>query len=123
MAQMEDDSQSRELLKSLAEDVAESASYLRELGVEGLEGLDVQSLEAPAHTREESAKAQAPFPDALRRNATAERPATTLPPPPQRQLPPPPPPTSQAARPKPAGASLPPPLQTKAEMPKRPVRK
>jgi uracil-DNA glycosylase len=116
---MDDKAHERELLKSLAEDVAETASYLRELGVEGLEGLDVQSLEAP--TRVESVRAApAPVPAALRRNATAERPANALPP--QRPLPPPPPQTSQAARPQPAGASLPPPLQTQADMPKRPVR-
>ncbi len=84
MAQMEDDSQARELLKSLAEDLAESAAYLRELGVEGLEGLDGLPLEAPARPREEPKKAQAPVPPVLRRNAMAERPATTLPPPPQR---------------------------------------
>jgi len=121
-----DDSQARELLKSLAEDLAESASYLRELGVEGLDGLDAHALEAPARTREEPKKAQPSVPTALRRNATAERPtATTLPPPPpQRPLPPPPPPpTSQAAGPQPAGASLPPPLPTQADMPKKPVRK
>jgi DNA polymerase len=118
-----DDSQTRELLKSLAEDLAESASYLRELGVEGLEGLDVQSLEAPA--REEGVKARPPVPSALKRNATAERPAATSPPAPQRTTlpPPPPPPTSQAARPQPTGSSPPPPLQTQADMPKKPVRK
>ncbi len=110
------------LLKSLAEDVAETASYLRELGVEGLEGLDVQSLEAPTRKHDESVRVPAPVSAALRRNAMAERPANALPPP-QRPLPPPPPQTSQATRPQPAGASLPPPLQTQAEMPKRPVRK
>ena len=119
-----EDSQARELLKSLAEDVAESASYLRELGVEGLEGLDALTLEAPARTREESVKPQPPVPPALRRNATAERTATTLPPsPPARPLPPPPPQTSQAARPQPTGSSLPPPLQTQADMPRKPIRK
>ena len=116
-----DDSQARELLKSLAEDLAESASYLRELGVEGLEGLDVHEFTAPA--RAESAKAQPPVPPALKRNATAERPQATPPPPPARPLPPPPPPTSQAARPQPTGSSLPPPLQTEAAMPKKPIRK
>ncbi|HEX7313061.1 MAG TPA: uracil-DNA glycosylase family protein [Pyrinomonadaceae bacterium] len=119
---MEDDSQARELLKSLAEDVAESASYLRELGVEGLDGLDAQALEAPAHTREESTRARAAASPALQRNASAEqRPAPT---PPQRTtLSPPPPPTSQAARPQPTGSRLPPPLHTEAEMPKKPIRK
>ncbi len=118
MSRMEDETQARELLKSLAEDLAESAAYLRELGVEGLEGVDVQALAAPAGPREETKKAQVTVPSALRRNATAERPA-----PPQRTtLPPPPPPPSQAARPQTKGTTLPPPLQT-ADMPKRPVRK
>jgi DNA polymerase len=119
---MEDDSQARELLKSLARDVAESASYLRELGVEGLEGLDAAAFEtgaAEAPTREEGAKARPVVPPALRRNAVAERPA----PPPARPLPPPPPQTSQAERPRTAGASLPPPLQARADMPRKPVRK
>lgn len=120
---MEDETQARELLKSLAEDLAESATYLRELGVEGLEGLDLQTLEAPARTREEVAKAQAPLPSALRRNALAERPEANAPPPQKRTLPPPPPPTTQAARPQPTGSRLPPPLHTEADMPKRPVRK
>ncbi|MBV9923743.1 MAG: uracil-DNA glycosylase [Acidobacteria bacterium] len=117
---MDEQTQARELLKSLAEDLAESAAYLRELGVEGLEGLDVLALEAPAP--EEPQKTQAPVPAALRRNATAEQ---QQPPPPQRTtLPPPPPPTtSQAARPQPTGSSLPPPLQTRADMSRKPVRK
>ena len=125
MAQMEDELQARESLKSLARDVAESASYLRELGVEGLEGLDVQALEAPARAREEPKKAQQPVPSALRRNATAERPPASMPPPPpQRTLPPPPPPQkSPAARPQPAGADEPPDVLYQAGMPKRPVRK
>ena len=121
---MDDESQARELLKSLAEDVAETASYLGELGVEGLEGLSVQALEAPASAREESAKARPPVPSALRRNATAERPAATLPPPPPvRPLPPPPPPTSQAARPQPNAAAESPSILYQADMPKRPIRK
>jgi DNA polymerase len=119
-----DDSQARELLKTLAEDLAESASYLRELGVEGLEGFDVQALEAPAPARAEGSKAPPHVPPALRRNATAERPpATTLPPPPQRKTLPPPPPPSQAARPKPTGAAESPEILYQAEMPKKPVRK
>ena len=123
MAQMDDESQARELLKSLAGDVAETASYLRELGVEGLEGLDVQSLEAPA--RAESAKAQTPVPSALRRNATAERPATTLPsPPPQRTtLPPPPPPMNRETKPQPGATDESPNILYQAAMPKKPVRK
>jgi uracil-DNA glycosylase family 4 len=127
MAQMEDETQARELLKSLAEDVAESASYLRELGVEGLEGLDVQALEAPARPREEIVKARPPVPSALQRNASAQRPAPAQrpvpPPPPQRTTLPPPPPPSQAARPKPTGAAESPDILYQAEMPKKPVRK
>jgi DNA polymerase len=124
MAQMDDESQARELLKSLAKDVAESASYLRELGVEGLEGLDVQALEAPARTREEPQRTQPSASPALRRNATAERPATRMPPPPpQRPLPPPPPQTTQAARPQPTGAAEPPNVLYQSAMPKKPVRK
>ncbi|MFL6332336.1 MAG: uracil-DNA glycosylase family protein [Pyrinomonadaceae bacterium] len=115
---MDEESQTRESLKSLAQDVAESAAYLRELGVEGLEGLDVRALDVPVRPREEPKKAPPPVPPALRRNATAERP-----PPPQRPLPPPPPPTSQAVRPQPTGSSLPPPLRTQADMPRKPVRK
>src|SRR5215218_5699172 len=122
---MDEQAQARELLKSLAEDLAESAAYLRELGVEGLEGLDVQSLEAPA--RAEGTKAQAPVPPALRRNANAERPAaTTLPPPapPQRQrMPPPPPPVRQAERPQPTGDAESPDILYQAAMPRKPVRK
>jgi uracil-DNA glycosylase family 4 len=87
------DEKAQEILKSLAEDVAEAASYLRELGVEGLEG--VSSFEAapraelPAKTKTQAA---APVSPALRRNASAERPAP--PPPIKRPLPPPPPPRS-----------------------------
>jgi DNA polymerase len=127
MGQMDEQAQARELLKSLAEDVAESASYLRELGVEGLEGLDAQALAAPAETREEPQRAKPPVPSALRRNATAEqRPKTALPPPPptpQRPLPPPPPQTSPAARPQPKGADESPDVLYQSDMPKRPVRK
>ncbi|MDT5272202.1 MAG: uracil-DNA glycosylase [Acidobacteriota bacterium] len=127
MAQMNDETQARELLKSLAEDLAESASYLRELGVEGLEGLDAQALEAPARPREESVKARPPVSPALQRNAEAERPANTgaqrPAPPPHRPLPPPPPQKSQAARPQPTGAEESPDVLYQSAMPKKPVRK
>jgi uracil-DNA glycosylase family 4 len=128
MAQMEDETQARELLKSLAEDVAESASYLRELGVEGLDGLDVQALEAPARTREESVKARPPVPPALQRNASAEQrpsnPGAQRPAPPtHRTLPPPPPQKSQAARPRTTAEDESPNILYQADMPKRPVRK
>jgi DNA polymerase len=119
---MNDESQAREALRSLAEDVAEAASYLRELGVEGLEGFDAGPLAPPQRTREEPARAHAQVPSALRRNATAERPA---PPPPARTLPPPPPQPSQAARPQPteARAEEPPSILYQSDMTKRPVRK
>src|SRR5436305_8370253 len=86
------DEKAQEILKSLAEDVAEAASYLRELGVEGLEG--VSSFDAAPHARAESPKsktqAAASVSPALQRNASAERPPP--PPPVRRTLPPPPPP-------------------------------
>jgi uracil-DNA glycosylase family 4 len=121
---MDEESQTRELLKSLAQDVAESAAYLRELGVEGLEGLDVLALDAPARPREESKRAQPPIPSALQRNARAERPAPPPPPPPRRTtLPPPPPQTSSAVRPQPTGVAESPNILYQADMPKKPVRK
>src|SRR3954470_12769894 len=85
----------QEILKSLAEDVAEAATYLRNLGVEGLEG--VSSLEAAPRVELPTAKTQAaaPLSPALRRNATAERPPP--PPPIKRTLPPPPPPRPKQA--------------------------
>jgi uracil-DNA glycosylase len=119
---MDDDSQARELLKSLAEDVAESASYLRELGVEGLEGFDAQALAEPAPAREETAKAKPPVPSALTRNANAERPARTLPPP-HRTLPPPPPPSSRDSKPRTEAADDSPDILYQAAMPKKPIRK
>ena len=119
---MKDESQAREMLKSLAEDVAEAASYLRELGVEGLEGLSAEpSTVPPPRTRDEPSKAPAQVPSALRRNASAERPPP--PPPVARPLPPPPPQTSQAARPKTDGAEDTPSILYQSDMPKRPVRK
>ena len=119
---MEDQSQAREILKSLAEEVAEAASYLRELGVEGLEGLNAdglasRALDAPPPPR----KAGGAVPPALRRNASAER--ASPPPPPARPLPPPPPPPSQAERPQPSGAADAPSILYQTEMAKRPVRK
>ena len=125
---MKDESQAREILKSLAEDVAEAASYLRELGVEGLEGLDAGLLliAPPSAQRKEPSRAPAQVPPALRRNASAERPAppTATPPKTARPLPPPPPPPTQAARPKTDAATESPNiLYQSGDMPKRPVRK
>jgi uracil-DNA glycosylase len=83
------DEKAQEILKSLAEDVAEAAAYLRELGVEGLEG--VSSSEAAPRAESPTTKRQtaASVSPALRRNASAERPPP--PPPIKRTLPPPPP--------------------------------
>ncbi len=84
------DEKAQEILKTLAEDVAEAASYLRELGVEGLEG--VSSFDAAPRARAESPKsktqAAAQVPPALQRNASAQR--SPPPPPVRRTLPPPP---------------------------------
>ena len=81
------DEKAQEILKSLALDVAEAASYLRELGVEGLEG--VSSFEVAPRAEPPAQKTQAPAQSspALRRNATAER--QPPPPPIKRTLPPP----------------------------------
>jgi uracil-DNA glycosylase len=124
---MKDESQAREMLKSLAEDVAEAASYLHELGVEGLEGFDA-GLVAAAAVNDEPApppRVNAQVPPALRRNASAERPAPPpATPPTTRTLPPPPPPPSQAARPKTDEAHEPPNILDQSDhMPRRPVRK
>jgi DNA polymerase len=118
---MKDETQAREILRSLAEDVAEAASYLRELGVEGLEGLSAEpsAPEPSARTRDGASRPPAQVPSALRRNASAERP----PPPVARPLPPPPPQPSQAAGPKMDEAREPPPILHQSDMPKRPVRK
>jgi DNA polymerase len=121
---MKDESQAREMLKSLAEDVAEAASYLRELGVEGLEGVDAGLLAPPPAKREEASRPPAQVPPALRRNASAERPAPPLATPAAtRTLPAPPPQPSQAARPQATGADESPNVLYQSDMPKRPVRK
>jgi uracil-DNA glycosylase family 4 len=87
------DEKAQESLKSLAEDVAEAATYLRELGVEGLEGVTSFEVAPRAESPREKAQTQAHASPALRRNATAERP----PPPVRRTLPPPPPPRPKQA--------------------------
>src|SRR4051812_11815475 len=86
------DEKAQEILKSLAEDVAEAASYLRELGVEGLEGVSSSDYAPQARVELPTTKTQsaATVSPALRRNASAERPPP--PPPIKRTLPPPPPP-------------------------------
>ncbi|MDT5262367.1 MAG: uracil-DNA glycosylase [Acidobacteriota bacterium] len=120
---MEDESQAREILKSLAEEVAEAAVYLRELGVEGLEGLTLPAAaEPPTRTREATTRTPAAVSSALKRNANAERYAP--PTPPARSLPPPPPPKSNnASEPQQNRAGEPPSILNQTEMPKKPVRK
>jgi DNA polymerase len=121
---MKDESQAKEMLKSLAEDVAEAASYLHELGVEGLEGLSAETLAPPANAPMEFVRPQPGVTPALRRNASAERPAPPAVPPTKRPLPPPPPQPSQAARPQPTEARAESPsILYQSDMPKRPIRK
>lgn len=94
------DEKAQEILKSLAEDVAEAASYLRELGVEGLEGVSLSDFAPQARAESPTKRTQqtaAPVAPALRRNATAERPPP--PPPIKRTLPPPPTRPKQAEQP------------------------
>jgi uracil-DNA glycosylase family 4 len=106
---MDEKSQAREILKSLAEEIAEAAAYLQELGVEGVEGSSTQASRSLA--RDESTAANRPaLPSALKRNANVERPATLPKPTPQ-----PPPKINEA--------SEPPTILYQAAMPKKPVRK
>src|SRR5437763_5669275 len=106
---MDEKSQAREALKSLAEEVAETVSYLRELGVDGLEGATPKADEPrAARTVEQTKRARPPaVTPALVRNASAEHPT-------------PPPPKPSAAQPRVAGE--PPPTLGKTAMPKKPVR-
>jgi len=112
---MADQSQLSELLKSLAGDVAETAAYLQELGVEGLEGVTPPAEEARPRASEakREARTQA-LPPALARNANAERPA---PPPPKAHAPPP-----RTFNPPPPLKSEPPNVLYQTAMPKKPVR-
>lgn len=106
---MEDQSETREALRSLAEEIAEVASYLRELGVEGIEGPLPALVELPALQREETRAAKPPAASpALSRNANAERR-------------PPPPPKPKAATPPPADEM--PSILYQKDMLKKPVRK
>jgi DNA polymerase len=105
---MEDQSQAREVLKSLAEEVAEAAAYLRELGVDSLEGSAPQAVEPKTHAHAESVAAKPPTRSpALTRHANAERPA-----------PPPEPAPPQMTKTHESASIL-----YQADMPKRPVRK
>ncbi|PYS82321.1 MAG: uracil-DNA glycosylase [Acidobacteria bacterium] len=113
---MEDQTQAREILKSLTEEVSEVATYLRELGVETLEGTLPSAIEASARTSEKAKVARPPaVAPALRRNANAERPQPS---PPEAPLPPPKPSTST-----PRVAGEPPAFRQQTAMPKKPVRK
>ncbi len=109
------DEKAQEILRSLAEDVAEAAEYLRELGAEGLEGVSSSAVVPTARAEAPKAMADAHVPSALRRNAGAEtKPAT---PPTNRILPPPPP------RPGTGRAKKPPDILYQSDMPsKKPVR-
>lgn len=109
---MEDQAETREALRSLAEEVAETASYLRELGVEGIEATLPAPL-APSTVKREAARVGVQQPaasPALNRNANAER-----------RPPPPPPPKPERAAPRPADA--PPSIPYQTDMPKQPVRR
>ncbi|HEV3470377.1 MAG TPA: uracil-DNA glycosylase [Pyrinomonadaceae bacterium] len=100
---MSEQSQLGELLR----DVAETAAYLRELGVEGLEGVSAPAEEARPRTAETPRPARAAaVPSALSRNAEAARPA-----PPPRAFNPPPPLKRD-----------PPDVLYQTAMPKKPVR-
>jgi DNA polymerase len=123
---MKEQSQAEEILQSLAEDVAEAATYLRELGVEGLEGLSAD-VTAPSSSRareETSRTAAAAVPSALKRNASAEQ--RHAPTPNARPLPPTPPQPSKASMPRTSETSEAtdsPSILYQTAMPKRPVRK
>jgi uracil-DNA glycosylase len=110
---MAEQSQAREALKSLAEEVAEVASYLRELGVDGLEASTPGAAEARERAVEQTKPASPPaVTPALVRNASAE--ARTP------QQPPPRPPQSTTAQPPPAGE--PTTNLKETAMPKKPIR-
>jgi uracil-DNA glycosylase len=108
---MEEKSVEKEVLMSLAEDVAEAASYLRELGVEGLDGLSNIAVEAHAPQREQTPQrpTQVVAP-ALKRNANAE--AAPLKPPT----------TSNPSPPSQPASSVQPSILYQKAMPKKPVR-
>ncbi len=133
--QMTDQSQLKELLESLAGDVAETASYLRELGVEGLEGVEGFTVEPPAQSVDAprvGTRPPAPPPSAspaLTRHANAERAAPSS----SSSLPPTPPSSTSTSSPlPPTPKTLPatprsttgeaPSVLYQTEMPKKPVR-
>lgn len=104
---MNDNQDTREALRSLAEDIAEAASYLGELGAEGIEGPLSVAVESHARTQSRPAMPPADSP-ALNRNANAER----QPPPLPKPMPTVAPPTVE-----------PPTVLYQTDMPKKPVRK
>ncbi len=126
---MDEKSQLKDSLRRVAEDAAEAAAYLRELGVEALEGIEGFSNEPPARSvdapRAGASRPPASSP-ALTRHANAERAAPS-----PSHLPPTPPPSKSSPLP-PTPKTLPaPPRSTKGEapsvlyqtaMPKKPVR-
>jgi uracil-DNA glycosylase len=115
---MSDQAQFEELLR----DLAEMAAYLRELGVEGVEGLKPSAGDVRPPAAESARAARTlPVPPALSRNADAER---RLPPPPQpAALTPPRAPAPQRSfNPPPPLKKDPPNVLYQTAMPKKPVR-
>src|SRR5215207_996796 len=91
---MEEQKDLRDELRALAADAAEATSYLRELGVEVLEGFGASPADdslrgVPAVARHP--ERPAPLPPALERNARAERVVSPLPKMPAASSPPEPP--------------------------------
>ncbi|HEV2863789.1 MAG TPA: uracil-DNA glycosylase [Pyrinomonadaceae bacterium] len=115
---MKEESQLSEELSALAGELAEAASYLRELGVEGLEGVTLPAAEPVGEQRAPARPAptepRPAMPPALARNAAAVRP------PPAPKLPPPPRITKPAVPPPPPAGE--PTILHQSAMPKKPVR-
>jgi uracil-DNA glycosylase family 4 len=110
--QMSEQSQLEELLR----DVAETAAYLRELGVEGLEGLSPWPEVVRPQQAETSRTRPPAVTPALARNADAERAAPPPPPKPAS------PPVSRTFNPPPPLKKDPPDVLYQTAMPKKPVR-
>ncbi len=111
---MDEKSQLKDDLRRVVEDAAESAAYLRELGVEGLEGIANFPGEPLARRDEAPRAGRTPsIPPALSRHANAERvvPPAPLPPPASKTLPAPPRASGEA-----------PSMLYQTAMPKKPVR-
>ncbi len=115
---MEDQKDLRDELRALLGEVAESAAYLRELGVEGLTGFaEPVGSDAQKNITTGASRPSRPasLPPALERHARVERPA----PPPQTSATTPPPKPNNATPP-PNGEA--PPVLYQTAMPKKPVR-